>query len=142
MTDARGRGIGHFVFACCCTWRKPDSVKRQTAVDGRSDRGDASSRDRTLRMNTGWPSLPIPPASSRQFDVLSFTRGTSRRACCARTSHQYIRCRQGDEDVGNHHPIGIAIQKLDERRAYLVFLHRNSPRAGRCGGFVRELPSR
>src|SRR5260370_7457558 len=67
----------------------------------------------------------VPPARSRQFDVMSFTRGTSRRVCWVRTSYQDIRCRQEDEDVGNHHPIGIAIQKLDERRAYLVFLHRN-----------------
>src|SRR5206468_3666743 len=51
---------------------------------------------------------------------------------------QDIRCRQGDEDIGNDHPIGITIQKFDERLAYLVFLHRTLARwkaeTNRVGG--------
>lgn len=125
MTDARGRGIGHFVFACCCTWRKPDSVKRQTAVDGRSDRGDASPPDRTLRMNTGWPSSPSSTGKQSSVRCSEFHArhfATSMLGPDILSGHTLP---PGDEDVGNHHPTGIAIQKLDERRAYLVFLHRN-----------------
>jgi hypothetical protein len=115
MTDARGRGIGHFVFACCCTWRKPDSVKRQTAVDGRSDRGDASPPDRTLRMNTGWPSSPSSTGKQSSVRCSEFHArhfATSMLGPDILSGHTLP---PGDEDVGNHHPTGIAIQKA--RRA-------------------------